>query len=651
MNTTTNNGSSAGPSIPQLGLTMALVLLLLHFYYYCYGLFDHWGWTTTITDRLLSHIASTGLFKNPGRSKLLGLVFMAIFCLGSAGRKDGRMTVKRALVWVLGGLMVYFGSWLVMGWSEDVSFAGGLYMLLTTTGFLLLLTGGTCLTRVLRLPWSADDPFGKRQAGFPQEQRKLSTKFGLYLRARYTWQGRVKDSWINLINPRRGILIMGSPGSGKSWFIIEPLIGQLMEKGFSLFVYDYKYNALTRLTWRLFLAHRECYPLGTAFYSINFSDLSRSHRCNVLHPDTLEWVSDAVGASRTILLSMNKSWIHKQGEFFVESPINFLAALIWYLRQHEGGIYCTLPHAIELAQTPYEFLFAILKKEPEIQNLVNPFIEAYENKTMEMLGGQVASAKIPLGRLASPDIYYVLTGNDFSLAINDPGAPKIFCLGGDPPRQEALGPVLSLYIDRLSRLCNRPGRYPCALVCDEFGTVRAYNMGTTIGTARSNDIVPILAVQDLTQLRLQYSKEEADMMLNISGNLLCGQVGGETARWVSERFPKILKEKTSVSTNSNDTSINQSTQLEATITPATVAGLSSGEFVGVVADDPGMEMELKGFHAKLVRERKDGLSGEGKLPIVRVVDREVVQKNFKQVKADIERLVGEKYAEVMEEGE
>jgi type IV secretory pathway TraG/TraD family ATPase VirD4 len=210
--------------------------------------------------------------------------------------------------------------------------------------------------------------------------------------------------------------------------------------------------------------------------------------------------------------------------------------------------------------------------------------------------------------------------------------------------------VMSLYIDRLSRLCNRPGRYPCALVCDEFGTVRAYNMATTIATARSNDIVPILAVQDLTQLRLQYSKDEADMMLNISGNLLCGQVGGETARWVSERFPKILQEKTSVSTNSHDTSISQSTQWEPTISPATVAGLSSGEFLGVVADDPGMEMELKGFHAKLVRQEKGGLSGEGKLPIVKVVDRDVVQANFRQVKADIERLVGEKYGEVMKDG-
>src|SRR5258708_39312369 len=139
---------------------------------------------------------------------------------------------------------------------------------------------------------------------------------------------------------------------------------------------------------------------------------------------------------------------------------------------------------------------------------------------MEMLGSQVSSGKIPLGRLASPDLYYILTGNDLSLEINDPAAPKILCLGGDPTRQEALAPILSLYIDRLNKLCNRPGRYPCAVICDEFATVRAESVRTTIATARSNDIIPILAVQDLSQLRVQYTRDEADLFLNIPGNLL-----------------------------------------------------------------------------------------------------------------------------------
>jgi len=419
-------------------------------------------------------------------------------------------------------------------------------------------------------------------------------------------------------------------------------------------VYDFKFDSLSRLAWRFFLANRRRYPAGAGFYCINLSDLSRSNRCNVLAPSTLEWLSDAIGASRTILLSINKSWAHRQGEFFVESPINFLAALIWYLRQYRNGEFCTLPHVIELAQWKYEQLFPILETQPEIRSLIRPFIEAYENKTMEMLDGQIASARVPLGRLASPDLYYVLTGNDFSLRINAVGKVGVFCLGGDPSRQEALAPVLSLYIDRLCRLINRPGGHPGALVCDEFATVRAYSMTTTIATARSNDIIPILAVQDLSQLRTQYSREEADLILNISGNLLCGQVGGETARWVSERFPKILQETTSVSNNSSDTSVTTSIQWEETITPATIATLSSGEFVGVVADDPDKEIELKAFHARLVKEAAKntvgalkGAAAAGELPVVGKVDKEVVKANFDRVRQDIQRLVGEEVARVM----
>src|SRR5258708_8900457 len=345
---------------------------------------------------------------------------------------------------------------------------------------------------------------------------------------------------------------MGSPGSGKSWFIIEPMIHQLIQKGFALFIYDFKYNALTSQVYNQFLRYRDKYPPSAKLYCINFTDLSRSHRCNLIEPGTLEYMADAIGASRTILLSMNKTWVNRQGEFFVESPVNFLAALIWYLRKFQNGQYCTLPHAIELAQAPYEHLFTLLNTEPEIETLIGPFIEAYRNKTMEMLDSQVSSAKIPLGRLASPDLYYILTGNDLSLDINDPAAPKILCLGRDPPRQEALAPVLSLYIDRLNKLINKQVKHPCALVCDEFATIRAYSVLTTIATARSNNIIPILAVQDLSQLRTQYAREEADLILNITGNLVCGQVGGETARRVSERFPRATQYTQTVSLNTSD---------------------------------------------------------------------------------------------------
>jgi len=265
-----------------------------------------------------------------------------------------------------------------------------------------------------------------------------------------------------------------------------------------------------------------------------------------------------------------------------------------------------------------------------------------------MLDGQLAGAKMPLARLSSPDLYYVLTGNDFSLDINDPKTPKIFCLGGDPSRAETLAPILSLYIDRLTRICNQPGRHPCALICDEFATVRAHTMLSTIATARAHDIIPILCIQDVSQLRTLYSRNEADEIVNISGNVLWGQTGGETARWAAERFPRVQRERTSISTNSTDTSYSKHLDWEQVVTPATVATLSSGEFLGVVADDPRVRLKHKGIYAQLVREPADEVAGVS-VPVVREVDRACLEEAFRRVKVEIGLLIAEKIREVMEE--
>jgi len=611
-------------------LTISILLLLLHFYYYCTDTFYRWGWMPSMAIFVLSKIAATGFFDHAWLSKLLSLVFMALALLGPSGYKRECIGRKSYAGLVLAGMVLYF---LGPGGMGHVT-----YMMVSGGGFLLILFGGRRLACLYPLSFRRGDPFGKRQAGFPQEQHKIETDYSLNFPAEYVYREKKKRSWVNVINARRGVLIVGSPGCGKSWFLVEPCVRQLVEKGMAMFVYDFKYPVLTQLVYDLVRQHRDKYPKGISFFVINFSDISRSHRCNVLDLVGLQWLSDAFGLSRTLLYSLNKVWIHKQGEFFVESPINFLAALIWYLRKFEDGKYCTLPHVIELAQIDYEPLFSIMSLEPEVRTLINPFVVSYRDGIMDLLDSQVSSAKIPLARLSSPDLYYILTGNDCTLEINDPAAPKILCLGGDPPRQEALGPVLSLYIDQLNRLVNRAGRYPCALVCDEFATVRAFSMVTTMATARSNNIVPVLSIQDINQLRTQYSKGEADMILAIAGNVFCGQVGGETALRVSERFPKILRDHKSVSTNSHDTSFSQSDQWMESMNIAGVATLSSGEFVGVVADDPGKEMEFKAFHAKILREEVLH-SPSQPLPIVREVTAEEVRKVYMQVKADIKMIV------------
>ncbi|HEY4337343.1 MAG TPA: YWFCY domain-containing protein, partial [Puia sp.] len=620
-------------------LNIALVWLGLALYIECYWLFDHWHWTISLTDKLLFRFRDTG-WLDPFRARAIALLFLGLSFVGPAEDKPAGHSLRTCLLYIGVGMLGYFGAPLVFYRTGDAILTCGACIFLTAAGFYGCYTGIRSVLRIVR-PVAKEDPFGRRRGGFPQQEGLVTAEFSLHIPAEYEYKGEKKASWVNLLNPRRGILILGSPGSGKSRFIIEPLLRQWMQKGHVFFLYDFKYPALTSLAWEYFGRYRSRYPVNTGFYYINFTDLGRSHRCNLLDPATLEWFTDAIGVARTILLSMNASWVDRQGEFFVESPISFLGAIIWWLRKYREGQYCTLPHAIELAQLPYDKLFSLLNSEPDIQSVINPFIFAWRNRTFEMLDGQITSAKIPLARLASPNLYYILTGNDLNLSLNDPAAPKICCLGGDPTRQEALAPVLSLYIDRINILCNRSSRLPMAIICDEFATVRAYSMTTTIATGRSNNIVPVISVQDLSQLRTRYSKAEADSFLTLAGNLFCGQVGGETADWISKRFPRIQRERTATTENSNDTSVNTSMQWEPTITSAAISVLSSGEFVGLVADDPENELELKSFHSRLRRSAEDGVPVKPDLPGVHKADSGAAAEVFARVKRDIVEIADE----------
>ena len=620
-------------------LIASIAVLLIHFYGVCYPAFAHWGLRSHLSDKILERIFRTRLYNIIAWGK--GMALAGVIPVLMTGRKDGTAGYKGSLISIGIGVLLYFGTGLLSPQNDDAGPVALLYMLMTGAGYLLIMGGGVRLVRAL------GDPFaGHSTGGFLQEGKPIVTRYSVHFRGQYVYKGRRRKSHISIVNPRRGVLLLGTSGSGKSWFFVEPAIAQLIRTGTALFVFDYKYPVLTNHAYSHFLQHKDKYPSSTRFYCINFTDLSRSHRCNLIDPGTLVYLSDAMGISRTLLLSMNRTWISRQGDFFIESPVNFLAALIWFLRKYKDGIYCTLPHVIELSNTPYDQLFTILNAEPSVRGVVSRFIQSYLNNSMEMVDGQIASTSMPLARLISADFYYVLSGNDLSLEINNPSAPAILCLGGDPPKQEALAPVLSLYIDRLNKRINAPGRYPCAQVLDEFATVRATSVLTTVTTGRSNDIIPIICVQDINQLRTTYTREEADQFMNITGNLVCGQATGDTAGWVSERFHQVVQYRTTVSVNSSDTSVSKSEQSVDAVSTATLASLSSGEFVGIVADDPATPVKLKGFHARFIKQADDTVPA-AELPVVREVDAGLLQANFDRIVREVVDLVADETRRIM----
>lgn len=619
----------------------SLLVLLLHFYYFCYGAFEQWGLRTEITDRLLKNIAQTGLFHGPFFSKLVAIGLLVVSLLGAQGKKDEKIRIKKVAAYVLTGSLLFFGSNVTFRLNSTAQTVAIFYIVITGAGYLLLLAGGQLLSRLVRYNLG-NDVFNSHNETFPQEERLIANEYSINLPARYNLKGRIRRSWINVINPFRGLLVIGSPGAGKSWFVIQHVIKQHIEKGFAMFVYDFKYDDLSKIAFNWLQQNNHHYLNKPSFYVINFDNLSVSHRCNPLNPSSMNDITDATESARTILLGLNREWINKQGDFFVESPINFVTAVIWFLCKYEDGKYCTLPHVIELMQAEYDELFPVLNTQPEIEVLVNPFITAYQNDAMEQLEGQVASAKIGMARLASPQLYWVLSGNDFTLDINNPKEPKIVCMGNNPEKQQIYGAVLSLYISRLIRQVNRKGMLKCSLVFDEFPTIYFNNIDSLIATARSNKVATTLAMQDFSQLKKDYGREQADVIVNITGNIISGQVMGETSKLLSERFGKIMQDRQSVSINRTDTSVSHSRQLDSAVPASKIAALSSGEFVGLVADNPDEKIKLKMFHSEIVNDHHKLNEEIGKyeeIPSVSNVSLQQVKDNFYQVKMDIKRII------------
>jgi len=646
----TGENEQALRKILDMTRLISIAILVLHFYYYCYTAFEQWHFTVTLTDRLMGNIRNTGLFNNFHTSKFFALGFLTISLMGAKGRKDEKLNYKTAFTYIIIGLLIYFLSYFSLLLTMVLTTAAMLYIGITAIGFMLVLSGGTLLSRVIQQKLNSKDIFNKENETFPQEERLLENEFSINLPARYSLKGKTRKSWINIINPFRGLMVLGSPGAGKSYFVIRHVITQHIKKGFTMFVYDFKFDDLSKIVYNTWLKYKSKYPVEPMFYVINFDDLTRSQRCNPLDHETMTDITDAAESARTILMGLNREWIKRQGDFFVESPINFLTAIIWYLRKYKDGEFCTLPHVIELMQVDYDSLFTALRTEKEIDVLINPFVNAYLNDVMEQLEGQIAAAKVAMARLSSPQLYYVLSGNDFKLDINNPDSPKVVCMGNNPQKIQIYGAVLSLYVTRLVKLVNKKGKQKSSLIFDEFPTIYLNNMDSLIATARSNKVATCLGIQDFSQLRKDYGKEQADVIMNITGNIVSGQVTGDTAKQLSERFGKIMQDRESLSINRSDTSISRSKQLESAVPPSKISALSSGEFVGMVADDPDNKIELKTFHCEILNDH-DALKQEQdnykEIPVIRKLDNAMVQRNYLQIKQDVQDIINSEMERVL----
>ena len=629
---------------------VSIILAIMNVYWYCYEAMRIWGVTIGVVDRILINFNRTGgLFHSILYTKLFSLLLLALSCLGTKGVKAEKMSWNKIWTVLVVGSCLFFLNWWIL--LLPISNLGNatLYIFTMTAGYICLLMGGLWMSRLLKHNLM-EDVFNNENESFMQETKLMENEYSVNLPTRFYYKKKWQRGWINVVNPFRATIVLGTPGSGKSFAVVNNYIKQQIEKGYSMYIYDFKFSDLSTIAYNHMMNHQNGYKVKPQFYVINFDDPRRSHRCNPIHPDFMSDISDAYESAYTIMLNLNKTWVQKQGDFFVESPIILFAAIIWYLRIYKNGKYCTFPHAIELLNRRYEDVFPILTSYPELENYLSPFMDAWQGGAMEQLAGQIASAKIPLSRMISPQLYWVMSASEFTLDINNPEEPKILCVGNNPDRQNIYGAALGLYNSRIVKLINKKGQLKSSVIIDELPTIYFKGLDNLIATARSNKVAVCLGFQDFSQLVRDYGDKEAKVVINTVGNIFSGQVVGETAKTLSERFGKVLQKRQSISINRQDVSTSINTQMDSLIPPSKISGLTQGMFVGSVSDNFTERIEQKIFHAEIVVDTDKVKREESHYQPIPIINdfkdadgndcmKQAIQDNYNQIKEDVKLIV------------
>lgn len=631
---------------------LSILFVIINIYWFYYQAMVEWSINIDVVDKILLNFNHTAkLFDNILYTKLFSVVFLALSCLGTKGVKEEKITWNKIITFLFVGSVFFFFNWWLLDLPLPLVARTTFYIFTLAVGYLCLLAGGVWMSRLLKNNMM-DDVFNTENESFMQEIRRIENEYSVNLPTRFYYKKKWNNGWINVVNPFRAGIVLGTPGSGKSYAVINQFIKQQIEKGYSQYIYDFKFPDLSTIAYNHLLKNQRGYKKVPTFYVINFDDPARSHRCNPINPSFMSDISDAYESAYTIMLNLNRTWVQKQGEFFVESPIILFAAIIWYLRIYKEGRYCTFPHAIEFLSKRYEDIFPILTSYPELENYLSPFMDAWMSGAQDQLQGQIASAKIPLSRMISPQLYWVMSGDEFTLDINNPDDPKVLVVGNNPDRQNIYGAALGLYNSRIVKLINKKGQLKSSVIIDELPTIYFKGLDNLIATARSNKVAVLLGFQDFSQLKRDYGDKEAAVVMNTVGNIFSGQVVGDTAKNLSERFGKVLQKRQSMTINRNDKSTSISTQLDSLIPASKISTLTQGMFVGAVADNFDERIEQKIFHAEIVVDSAKVATetkGYKQIPVItNFVDENgvnrmkgMIQENYTRIKEETKQIVGD----------
>lgn len=579
---------------------MGIILVALNIYWFCFEFFFNLGLYSKVSNNIIKQLYDAGAFENYYKLKVLALIFL-VMCYILRHGKHIDTPWATLITWAAISLILFF-----LPPFNDLQ-----YLLTTCIGYPSLCVSVAYIGRKIHGFEKADnDPLET----FEQNGKRIDTELSVNIPTSYQYQHRQRKGWLNIIQPQRAVIIMGVPGSGKTFAVYNPIIEQFLEKGIPMFVYDYKYPSLTDKVYNEFLESKDSFQKKFGkephFNVLNFKDPRMSMRCNPMHPRYLASQEDAAEVADLIWSNVNPSSIEKSDDFFVQSAKQYVDALIWFLRIHKDGKYCTFPHLIELMGRNYKAIFKMLLKHEEIRVKIVPFMSALQGNAMEQLMGQIATAQIALGRFASPALYWVLSGDDFPLDFNNPEHPSIICMGNDPDRQTIYGTTLALITSRMFKKINHKKNdngilnSPCGVLLDELPTIFLRGLDQLIATARENKVCIFMGAQDKSQLVRDYKDKEAEVILNTVGTVISGQVNGKTAKEMSEMFGKEFRKQQSETSGGENDTINTSYQLHELMPQSRIETMSQGYFFGKVADDFDHPIRQKLFSAKLVIDVK-----------------------------------------------
>ncbi|NQX54479.1 type IV secretion system DNA-binding domain-containing protein [Pedobacter panaciterrae] len=592
-------------------------------------------------------------------SKFATLVLICLVSIGTLSKKKIDLDPKMHIMLPLtAGLLMFFGSlWLYCRPSgiafSYTSWYNLFYIICSLFGALTLSISMDNISKMIR-SGLGKDKWNVDQESFMQPTEKVETSSSVNIPMQFYHKGKVRDGWINLNNIFRSCMVIGTPGSGKSFSLINPIIRQLMAKELCLCVFDFKYPDLGKILYYHFLlAKQQDKCRNYTFHVINPTEPENSRRINLFRREWLGTLADASETAEALVEAMKKG--DKSGgsdQFFTQSAINFLASCIFFFSKYQDGKFSTFPHVMAFLNRSYDEIFKVLFTEPELVSLLSPFRSAYQLKAFDQLEGQIGTLKIFMSRLATKETFWVFSGDDFNLKISDPNEPGVLVLASNPNTQNITSACFTGIVNRMTRLMNSRGNLPCGLIVDEAPTLYCHKIENVISTARSMKFAVVLGLQELPMLQQQYGKDTAAVITSVVGNILSGSVRNkDTLDWLERLFGKSkqISENLSIDRNKTSTSLNE--KMEALIPAGKIASLNTGEMVGLIAAEPQEhydgKFETSAIHCRInldTEELKKEEQNYKELPIFYDFGdkkEEILMKNFLKINDDIDQLVQE----------